>query len=514
MAIPTPVSRLRRNIPVIAAMLAILAASAYLRYANLATNPGWDLDEGYNINIAWNLSQGRLQMYATSFAFVQHPPLFYLILAPLFSIFGADIAVLRGLTATYGVLTTGLVYLVGKDLVSQRIGLLASALFAIYPVAIMHNRWGYSYNQLMLVSLLVVYFGWRSIRLEASDPRKSLLLAGIFAGIGMVSDQEGVALILGVFFLAWFVGRRHFAWAAFGCLAPPVAYAIGMLSVVPSEFLFDWAHNLGRVTGGSLLAQPLTMSIKYQTFLEFDYWIPLGLLGLFLLPATRAKTLTLAFFVLMLTTVLIIRPVNPFFRTAIPVLPFVCLGLASTVDRGGGHVYEWAKDAVSGAFSQTVSRLAAIVIVFLAIFAPLAAVAVLDVVEVQTSFRTGIDDFLVKAPDDALAASRVVNDLGSPRDVALVSPNSSWLYSMQTADLLQAVAAEGKGTAFYPDNMPDSRFAYSPRLGDARFVVLDRFSELWSKEMPEEARIVRDVRANWQEVFRSGEYVVYQNPRR
>lgn len=54
-------------------LIAITVIGAYLRYANLATNPGWDGDEGYNINIAWNLAQGKMQMFATTYAFVQHP---------------------------------------------------------------------------------------------------------------------------------------------------------------------------------------------------------------------------------------------------------------------------------------------------------------------------------------------------------------------------------------------------------------------------------------------------------
>ena len=59
------------------ALLAIVTLAAALRLPHLASNPGWDGDEGYNYNIAFNLAHGHHQMFALDFAFVQHPPLFF-----------------------------------------------------------------------------------------------------------------------------------------------------------------------------------------------------------------------------------------------------------------------------------------------------------------------------------------------------------------------------------------------------------------------------------------------------
>ncbi|MBI4320745.1 MAG: glycosyltransferase family 39 protein [Chloroflexi bacterium] len=497
------------------ALAVVLGISAYLRYYNLGTNPGWDLDEGYNINIAWNLSQGRMQMYATTFAFVQHPPLFYLVSAFLFSLFGPDILVLRGLTATLGVLTTAALYPLGREIAGPRIGLLASSIFAIYPLAVAHNRWGYSYNLLMLISMLVVYLTWKATHQTGrKSAARHLLLAGFLAGLGMVSDQEGVFLIVAVVLLAWFIARANFAHVVVASLSAPVSYALVMLSLLPSEFLSDWVHNWSRAAGDNLLVQSIVLGVSYHNLLTFDYWIPLGLVGLFLVPSRKARMVLLVFVALMLFIILKIRPVNPFFRTAVPILPFVCLGLSVLVDRGFDYVQSWLTISLPSCLHwPAVRSTVATLMVFVVLFTPFAAATIIDVVGIQTVLRTKIDDFLVSTPDDARAAAEVVNSLTTPHDVVLVSPNTSWLYRARTADLLQSVAAEGKGTAFYPEKMPPERFVYDPRYTRAKLVVLDRFSEIWAASMPEEARIVEKIRTEWQAVFRQGEYVVYRNPK-
>ncbi len=73
-------------------LILIVLLAAYLRLTHLATNPGWDGDEGYNWNIAANLAAGHARMFGLKFAFVQHPPLFFLLGAAAFRLFGQNYA--------------------------------------------------------------------------------------------------------------------------------------------------------------------------------------------------------------------------------------------------------------------------------------------------------------------------------------------------------------------------------------------------------------------------------------
>ncbi len=82
-----------------------------LRLPGLEGAPGWDGDEGYNLDIAWQLREGRAGQFALVYAFVQHPVLFYALLAPLLALAGQQLWVARALAATAGALSAGVLYL-------------------------------------------------------------------------------------------------------------------------------------------------------------------------------------------------------------------------------------------------------------------------------------------------------------------------------------------------------------------------------------------------------------------
>lgn len=82
---------IRRTIPRIMphlegfVLILIFAFAAYLRLANLADNPGWYTDEGANLLMAQELSEGRMQYMAIhrSILLFARMPLFEWMLAGL-----------------------------------------------------------------------------------------------------------------------------------------------------------------------------------------------------------------------------------------------------------------------------------------------------------------------------------------------------------------------------------------------------------------------------------------------
>src|SRR5437588_1147474 len=99
-------------------LLAIVALAAALRLPHLASNPGWDGDEGYNYNIAFNLAHGHHQMFALDFAFVQHPPLFFALAAGLFHLLGPGMLALRLLSVAFCLGTLALLPALGRMVVA------------------------------------------------------------------------------------------------------------------------------------------------------------------------------------------------------------------------------------------------------------------------------------------------------------------------------------------------------------------------------------------------------------
>ena len=171
-------------------LILILVIAAYLRFLNIADNPGWYSDEGTLVEVAHNLVEGKFQYLAInkSTLLAARLPLFPSILAFIFSFVEYGITPLRYLSAGLGVLTVGLLYWVIKNINEKENVLLAltAALFlAIYPPAILYSRLGFSYN---LLSPLVVLLLWLLYKYLKSGNLKWILISGFVVGLGSISD--------------------------------------------------------------------------------------------------------------------------------------------------------------------------------------------------------------------------------------------------------------------------------------------------------------------------------------
>lgn len=528
----------------------ITALAAYLRLTHLDVNPSWDGDEGYNLNIAANLAAGHVRMFALRFAFVQHPPLFFVLGAAARRLFGSDLVALRAVAVAGGLTVPALLALAGRALGNTRAGLLAAGVFAISPQIVIQNRFAYTYNLLMpltaavmVLLLTLVRRGMRSLPIEAPPAgeraatgatgvhkgrpytpqglvsrtarggrREWRLLTGaaLLTGLALATDQEGLYLLPPLLVVAFGWARRRGLAMALVLAALPSALYIGwMLALRPAAFLFDVGHTAGRVGGGSPLVQLYLLAYNFAALLRFDPWIPLGLAGLVLARQPRQRGLLLAMVACLLLVVLKVRTPNPLFRTAEPLWPFVALGLGL------------AGEALARRLAATVAALLppswpgatwgrAVVLLTLA---PLALVTTVDTLAAARGrFTTPIESALPRSPAAARAMAAWINSHSQPTDLVLAMPQISWLLRCRTAELLQAVAITGAGTAFYPAGLSSDRWAYDARPRAARYLVVDDFTRAWIRENRAERAIVQSARARWPVVYQGGEYTVYANP--
>jgi len=534
----------------------ITALAAYLRLTHLDVNPSWDGDEGYNLNIVANLAAGHVRMFALQFAFVQHPPLFFVLGAAARRLCGSDLVALRAVAVACGLTVPALLALAGRALGNTRAGLLAAGVFAISPQIVIQNRFAYTYNLLMpltaavMLLLILVVRGVRSSPVEAhpageraatnatdahkrrpytppglvsrtvgvgratrADGRREWRLltgAALLTGLALATDQEGLYLLPPLLVVAFGWARRRGLAMALVLAALPSALYIGwMLALRPAAFLFDVGHTAGRVGGGSPLVQLYQLAYNFAALLRFDAWIPLGLAGLALARQPRQRGLLLAMVACLLLVVLKVRTPNPLFRTAEPLWPFVALGLGL------------AGEALARRLAATVAALLppswpgatwgrAVVLLTLA---PLALVTTVDTLAAARGhFTTPIESALPRSPAAARAMAAWINSHSQPTDLVLAMPQVSWLLHCRTAELLQAVAITGAGTAFYPAGLPSDRWAYDARPRAARYLVVDDFTRAWIRENRAERAIVQSARARWRVVYQGGEYTVYANP--
>ena len=484
--------------------IAVVGLACLLRGVRLSQTPGWDGDEGYNVEIAWQLLHGRAQAFAVSQSFVQHPILFYAVLAPLLGAFGRELWVARLLAAGSGALAAGLIYLAVTRGSGTRPALLAALAFSWAPLVVLHNRLAYTYNLLLLWSAATLLFVtlW-----EERRARRWLAAACVCAALGLLTDQVGIALPVFVA-LRQLPRKRVAAWSLAASVTPAAVAALLMLALSPQAALEDWWHSLFRVGGaapgapdGGTAVRIALWFVNYLHLLRAEWWWPAAIAGLFMVCPMSARRRVLTLSAVLVVPVFALRELEPFFRTGIPLLLPGAIGIGALLDRAFAAVYRTVPH-----------RAASAVVVSLVAILPLGLELARTGGALATRFTTRFDWALVVEQDDARSAAAYVNRRVAPGDLVLVSPHVSWLYRGEVADFFQAVAWTGQPVAFYPADMPRERFRFDLSVDRARFVVLDPFWERWIEASAPLETLTRQIRS-WPEELRAGPFSVRRNPR-
>jgi 4-amino-4-deoxy-L-arabinose transferase-like glycosyltransferase len=494
-----------------AALILILALAAYLRLANLSYNPGWYTDEGTHLNIARHLIDGRIQYLAVtqSTLLFARMPLFELLLAAVMRSTGGGMEALRGLTGMLGNLSVGLLYIVIKRIQrssDELLPLLAALMLAIYPQAVIYSRFGFSYNLLvplvMLVMLCLSEY-WQSRQ------RPWLLFAALIVGIGALSDLLMFVFAGPVLIVALERRWRDALWAAVLIGLPFALYSFVMLLDAPSAFVSDLRFTFFRVSALSLSDQLATLAINYTTLIAQDAWFALALIGLFMLRPDRLRNLALL--MLLLPLIVLGRTVALFSLSAyymIPLLPFIALGMASLLRYG---IPVAVRMLALGLDNYRIATIVASSMLAILVMTPFLVWTLNTVQSVQTHYPTPIDPFLISGVDAEQAATYVNTHVSSDNRV-IASPGVAWLIDAPVADFQMAVAVDGQYTPHLPADLPASRYAFDARFANARFVIVDNLWRNWAApNIPAVAAMLREIE-EWPLVFESGEIQVYENP--
>lgn len=222
----------------------ILILALLFRFYSLESIPSWKWDEGVNLNIAYNLINGRLQIFSINYIFFPHPPLFFLASGFMIKILGYNLYSIRILTAFYGVLTAVLVYYVTKDMFGSRTAMTAGLLYALYPSAIYFSRIGYANNQLVFMSLLSLFTIYRFLKTKSL---RWLYASAVLVGLAMITEYTAIAGLAASAYLIWTYDRPRLK--SFLILALILPFAILALSVSMSshDLIFETGLQVKRV---------------------------------------------------------------------------------------------------------------------------------------------------------------------------------------------------------------------------------------------------------------------------
>lgn len=145
-------------------LLAIVTLGGFLRVYHIGSKGLW-LDEAFSVWLGW---QPVGEMMGWVVRIDQHPPLYYLLLH-FWMILGDDAATVRALSALCGTLTIPVVYLLGRRLADESVGLLAALILAVSPFHVRFAQEARMYTLLTLnASLALGLLAWL-----LTDPRSA-----------------------------------------------------------------------------------------------------------------------------------------------------------------------------------------------------------------------------------------------------------------------------------------------------------------------------------------------------
>ena len=201
-----------------------------------------------------------------------HPPLQVWLSALLFKLTSVNEFTARLVSAVAGALTLPVIFLIGRQLHSRRLGLLAALLYGLTPFTVFFTRQGQFDSLLTFFLTLSAFFIIKSLE---GGPRQHIILAGIAAGLGLMTKLF-VALGMPLAYAGWIIfmkpndGANH--WKRLGLL-------VGIMALValPWHVFMTVEHGGGNpfffLQQSSILERSFTGVEGNTKSLEIFYYI-------------------------------------------------------------------------------------------------------------------------------------------------------------------------------------------------------------------------------------------------
>lgn len=218
-------------------LIFILLLASFLRFYRIADYMVFLGDEGRDALIVKRMivdHKFTLLGPIASVAPFHLGPIYYYLMLPFLWIFRLNPLGPAVMVALFGVATVFLIYLTGKKFFNSSVGLIASFLYAIAPLVIIHSRSSWNPNVVPFFALLTIYF------LKIAEEKKEIWHLGIVGFLlGICLQLHYICLfliaIVGIYFLIFLPQRKKLI----SCL-----YLLGGFILGWSPFLaFELRHQ-------------------------------------------------------------------------------------------------------------------------------------------------------------------------------------------------------------------------------------------------------------------------------
>lgn len=516
----------------------VVLLSIILRFHSLEVAPGWDFDEGYNMRYSLDLLQGKILWFAIKYTFIPHPPLFFIAYAFVIKMLGVGVYTLRLLTASYGVLTTVVLYFTGRELFNPRIGLLASFIYATAPETVFWNRIGFANNQFILLSALALYY---IARYSKTLETRHLYLCCLFTGLSIITEYTGLFNLAALVLFLNQYHRKDTLKAVVLSLIPVALLLAFMLYHSPEYLLFDLKYQINRFTStgkaivGLIAAyglykyrglisdfyRPISNAISQDLLVyvavgslfslyvrEADFWhgltylVFMSFFGLcfmppFLIEKDRERRLLLLFLLSNLLSLFVLDRLD---HMIMVIYPFTSIAIACMLQ---------------GAYEKSMAELPWIMKKLGIIPSRKTMLALsfypLLVLLCSSTYLFLLGNTTTQSLERDQAVADYVNQRAGEGDLVLAY---SWMFPLikqaRVGLLTQSIAYEGIPIAYYSGDFPKDRFAFNTSYRKARLLVADDGILDWIFNQTESNETVTYL-SNWSKT-KVDVFTIYQNP--
>ena len=491
----------------------ILLLAGFFRLWHLNSTPGWWPDEGVYLNISNNLLHGKAQMFAFTYPFFPHPPLYFLLATVFIKFLGYKILSLRILASILGVILVFISYMMGRATNNKIIGIIAAILIAFMPETVIISKVGLTYNLLAIFYGLFLYFLYCYLKTKET---KYFSWIWVVTGLGCLTSISAVPMVItaGLLSTSELINKRlnwnKILLALLLFIVPILLYLGWELITQRGAFIHDLKYLFIRTD----------ITSSKNSFLNFivslfgiNGYLILGLIGLFFLPK-NFRLWTLTFVIIILLTEYQSRKYFAWYG-AYYIFIFY-FGLANGILKLSKYfIEEFFSDSVK---VQILKNYLSFFILFFIIYPNVSYLSN------KISTRQFLETNYNRSQEESFSTGNVgyvyltdavlyINDRVNENDTVLASPHLSWMINALPTDPLLSYVYQDKASTNFPSDMRTTdRFLYNASISKAKFLLDDKFSRSWFYNQPGLKNDMNIIYDTWPKVFEAGDFHIYQNP--
>jgi 4-amino-4-deoxy-L-arabinose transferase-like glycosyltransferase len=178
------------------------------------------------------------------------PPLYYALAWAWTQVTGTGEVGLRSFSALAGVATVPVAYLIGAELRTRRVGLIAAALVAVNPMLLWYSQEGRAYALFVLLAALSLLYCLRTAD-GGEDARRNAILWGLFSGLALATHYFAFFPVAAE--AAWLLWRRR--RAALPGVAIVAGFGVALAPLLVHQMSFEHAEWIANFTLGHRFAE-------------------------------------------------------------------------------------------------------------------------------------------------------------------------------------------------------------------------------------------------------------------